>query len=83
MAQPNVPMSVSSSLTGYTDLAGSLGYNQRLSVRRADNVANTLANWGVPRSDMAVSGRGENDPGVPTALGVREPQNRRVEIVFP
>ena len=33
-------------------------------------------------SDMAVSGRGESDPRVPTPDGVREPQNRRVEIVF-
>ena len=43
--------------------------------------ANALANLGVARSDMAVAGRGENDPRVPTPLGVREPQNRRVEIV--
>jgi flagellar motor protein MotB len=32
---------------------------------------------------MVVTGRGMNDPRVPTAAGVREPQNRRVEIVFP
>jgi outer membrane protein OmpA-like peptidoglycan-associated protein len=32
---------------------------------------------------MMVSGRGKNDLRVPTADGVREPQNRRVEIVFP
>ena len=70
-------------VNGYTDLSGSPGYNQRLSVRRAANVANALARLGVARSDMAVSGRGENDPRVPTAPGVREPQNRRVEIVFP
>ena len=38
---------------------------------------------GVPRNDMMVSGRGKNDQRVPTADGVREPQNRRVEIVFP
>ena len=38
---------------------------------------------GVPRQAMVVSGRGENDKRVPTADGVREPQNRRVEIVFP
>ncbi len=75
--------SVRIQVTGYTDLSGSPGYNQRLSVRRANNVANALANMGVARSDMAVSGRGENDPRVPTAQGVREPQNRRVEIVFP
>lgn len=70
-------------VTGYTDLSGSAGYNQRLSVRRANNVASALAKLGVAHSDMAVSGRGENDPRVPTAPGVREPQNRRVEIVFP
>jgi hypothetical protein len=33
-------------------------------------------------SDMAVSGHGIDNPRIPTALGVREPQNRRVEIVF-
>jgi outer membrane protein OmpA-like peptidoglycan-associated protein len=70
-------------VTGYTDRSGSPGYNQRLSERRANNVANAMARMGVPRQQMAVSGRGENDNRVPTAPGVREPQNRRVEIVFP
>jgi hypothetical protein len=46
-------------------------------------VAGRLAALGVARSDMAVSGRSFNDLRVPTPLGVREPQNRRVEIVFP
>jgi OOP family OmpA-OmpF porin len=75
--------SVRLQVTGYTDLSGSAGYNQRLSVRRANNVANALASMGVARSDMAANGRGESDPRVPTPQGVREPQNRRVEIVFP
>ncbi|HEV8679056.1 MAG TPA: OmpA family protein [Stellaceae bacterium] len=70
-------------VTGYTDRSGSPGYNQRLSERRANNVANAMTRLGVPRQAMAVSGRGENDNRVPTADGVREPQNRRVEIVFP
>jgi OOP family OmpA-OmpF porin len=70
-------------VTGYADRSGSPGYNQRLSERRANAVANALAQQGVPRNDMMVSGRGENDNRVPTADGVREPQNRRVEIVFP
>jgi len=69
-------------VTGYADRSGSPGYNQRLSERRANNVANALTRSGVPRQQMAVSGRGENDNRVPTADGVREPQNRRVEIVF-
>jgi opacity protein-like surface antigen len=67
-------------VTGYTDRSGSPGYNQRLSERRANNVAKALAGMGVPREQMAVSGRGENDNRVPTADGVRDPQNRRVEI---
>ncbi|MGH7044896.1 MAG: OmpA family protein [Stellaceae bacterium] len=70
-------------VTGYTDLSGSAGYNQRLSERRANAVAVALERLGVPRNEMIVSGRGMNDPRVPTPLGVREPQNRRVEIVFP
>jgi len=75
--------SVRLQVTGYTDLSGSAGYNQRLSERRANAVANALATLGVARTDMAVVGRGMNDPRVPTAPGVREPQNRRVEILFP
>ncbi len=70
-------------VTGYTDRSGSPGYNQRLSERRANNVAKALAAQGVPPAQMVVSGRGENDNRVPTADGVREPQNRRVEIIAP
>jgi len=70
-------------VTGYADRSGSPGYNQRLSERRANNVSNALVRLGVPRQAQVVGGRGENDNRVPTADGVREPQNRRVEIVFP
>src|SRR6266446_3268103 len=75
--------SVRLQVTGYTDLSGSAGYNQRLSERRANAVAGALAALGVARNDMVVTGRGMNDPRVPTAPGVREPQNRRVAILFP
>jgi OmpA-OmpF porin, OOP family len=68
-------------VTGYTDTSGTAAYNQKLSVRRADNVAAALARAGVPRNELEVSGRGENDLRVPTPPGVREPHNRRVEIV--
>jgi outer membrane protein OmpA-like peptidoglycan-associated protein len=67
-------------VTGYTDRSGSAAYNQRLSERRANNVAKAMTALGVPQNQMIVSGRGENDNRVPTAAGVREPQNRRVEI---
>ncbi len=67
---------------GYTDLSGSAAYNQGLSVRRAQAVAAELARDGVPRAAIAVQGFGESDPLVPTAAGVREPQNRRVQIIL-
>jgi OmpA-OmpF porin, OOP family len=68
-------------VTGFTDTSGSADYNQRLSVRRANAVAAVLVQDGVPQNDLVVTGRGENDLRVPTPDGVREPQNRRVEIV--
>jgi opacity protein-like surface antigen len=68
-------------VNGYTDLSGSAAYNQRLSVRRAESVEAELVRDGVPKEEIVIRGFGENDPLVPTAPGVREPQNRRVEIV--
>jgi hypothetical protein len=45
-------------------------------------VANDLIRRGVPATDIATVGRGEEDL-VATADGVSEPRNRRVEIVVP
>jgi outer membrane protein OmpA-like peptidoglycan-associated protein len=69
--------------TGYTDLSGSASYNQKLSERRADTVKQELIRLGVPASAIVAIGRGESNPLVPTKDGVREPQNRRVEIEIP
>ena len=69
-------------VSGYTDRSGTVRYNQGLSVRRAQNVAAELVRLGVPRSAITAQGFGESNPLVPTANGVREPQNRRVEIVL-
>lgn len=70
-------------LNGYTDLAGTQEYNMKLSQRRATTVAEYLAHLGVPRPAMSVMWHGKEHPRVPTADGVRAPQNRRVEIVMP
>jgi outer membrane protein OmpA-like peptidoglycan-associated protein len=67
-------------VTGHTDKSGSNQYNLGLSQRRAEAVANLLASSGVPSSSINTAARGEEQPRVPTADGVREPQNRRVEI---
>ncbi len=69
-------------VNGYTDLSGTAAYNQRLSVRRAESVQAELVRDGVPRGAISIQGFGETHPLVPTAQGVREPQNRRVEIIL-
>ncbi len=69
-------------VNGYTDLSGTAAYNQRLSVRRAESVQAELVRDGVPRQEIMIHGFGETHPLVPTAQGVREPQNRRVEIIL-
>ncbi|HTR16791.1 MAG TPA: OmpA family protein [Acetobacteraceae bacterium] len=69
-------------VNGYTDLSGTAAYNQRLSVRRAQSVEAELIRDGVPRNEILIHGYGESNPLVPTAKGVREPQNRRVEIIL-
>jgi outer membrane protein OmpA-like peptidoglycan-associated protein len=70
------------SLTGYTDRSGTDQYNMRLSQKRADAVRASLVRDGVPANVITTSAKGEANPRVPTADGVREPQNRRVEIVM-
>ena len=70
-------------LTGHADRSGPDAYNVRLSQRRADAVKAELLKNGVPASEIATFAKGESQPLVPTADGVREPQNRRVQIVFP
>jgi outer membrane protein OmpA-like peptidoglycan-associated protein len=67
-------------VAGYADRSGSDSYNQGLSVRRANSVRQYLGPRSVPDSAMTVQGFGETNPRVPTADGVRELQNRRVEI---
>ena len=68
--------------TGHTDTSGPEAYNMALSLRRANAVKDALVREGVPAQAIAVIGRGEQGLLVQTADGVREPQNRRVEIVI-
>ena len=67
--------------TGHTDTSGSDAYNMALSLRRANAVKDSLVQNGVPAAAINAVGVGKAGLLVPTPDGVREPQNRRVEIV--
>ena len=69
-------------VNGYTDTSGKPTYNQDLSVRRAKAVAGELVRDGVPQDVINIQGFGETHQLVSTGPNVREPQNRRVEIVI-
>jgi outer membrane protein OmpA-like peptidoglycan-associated protein len=66
--------------TGHTDTSGSAEYNMGLSQRRANVVRDALMQNGVPAGAIVANGVGEQGLLVQTGDGVREPQNRRVEI---
>jgi OOP family OmpA-OmpF porin len=67
-------------VVGHTDRAGSDAYNERLSMRRGQAVADLMKAAGIPASIVAVSGKGESDLRVQTIDGERTPANRRVEV---
>lgn len=69
-------------VSGHTDTSGSAAFNDRLAQDRAELVAQEVLGLGVPERVVTVISYGERDPVVPTADGVSEPQNRRVEIVI-
>jgi outer membrane protein OmpA-like peptidoglycan-associated protein len=69
-------------VNGYADTSGTRQYNQSLSLRRARAVQAELVRDGVAQNVIAIQGFGDTNLLVPTGPGVREPQNRRVEIII-
>jgi outer membrane protein OmpA-like peptidoglycan-associated protein len=69
-------------VNGYADTSGTPQYNQGLSMRRAQAVAAELVKDGVNKSAIAIKAFGDTVLLVQTGPGVREPQNRRVEIII-
>ncbi|AWU97673.1 hypothetical protein DM194_25600 (plasmid) [Azospirillum ramasamyi] len=67
---------------GHTDTSGSPAYNQRLSVRRAEAVRQALIGLGTPANIISIEGVGENQLLVPTGPNVRDPSNRRAQIII-
>jgi outer membrane protein OmpA-like peptidoglycan-associated protein len=73
---------VSLDVVGHADRSGSDDYNMGLSERRANTVKGELVSLGVPESAISITWKGESEPLVATADGVREPQNRRASIAI-
>ena len=69
-------------LAGHTDRSGTTTYNEGLADRRNASVRSYLGGRGIPDGRISSEGFGESQPRVPTADGVRELQNRRVEITY-
>jgi outer membrane protein OmpA-like peptidoglycan-associated protein/outer membrane protein W len=68
--------------TGHADTAGPAPYNMALSERRAKAVKAALLKMGFKEDEIVVMYKGESEPLIATGDGVKEPQNRRVEIVM-
>jgi outer membrane protein OmpA-like peptidoglycan-associated protein len=69
-------------LAGHTDRSGSVQYNIGLAERRNASVRGYLTSHGISDTAITAQAFGESQPRVPTADGVRELQNRRVEITY-
>ncbi len=69
------------SLSGHTDRAGAGAYNNRLAERRVEAVANAMSKDGIADARVSFLYFGETLPAIQTKDGVREPRNRRVEVL--
>ncbi len=67
-------------INGHADRSGSDSYNMELSRKRAEFIRDELVSKGVAFTRISYFAFGESDPKIPTEDGIREPQNRRVEI---
>ena len=69
-------------IAGHTDTSGEVEYNQALSARRAEAVAQALVDLGISRNVIQTAGYGEYALATQTPDGVREPLNRRSVITI-
>ncbi|OBV09801.1 Peptidoglycan-associated protein [Erythrobacter dokdonensis DSW-74] len=69
-------------LAGHTDRSGSATYNVGLAERRNASVRSYMTGRGIPDARISSEAFGEAQPRVPTDDGVREAQNRRVEVTY-
>ena len=66
---------------GHTDYVGSVRYNEKLALSRANTVRDFLTKYGANAGQVAVSGQGEKDPAVPNTSKEGRFINRRVVMI--
>lgn len=69
-------------VVGYTCDLGPSGFNQKLSAKRAQRIANFIIAKGVPKSQVKVEGKGSQMPIEPNSSEANREENRRVEMAF-
>lgn len=68
------------SITGHTDAVGGPDFNQNLSERRAEAVADYLASRGIRRERLVVVGQGASKPVADNGTALGRERNRRIEL---
>ncbi len=68
---------------GHTDDVGGDDYNERLSLRRAQAVAQVLTEVGIPQANISVHGYGHSRPLTHSDIQAGRRENRRVAIIVP
>jgi outer membrane protein OmpA-like peptidoglycan-associated protein len=68
-------------VVGHTDAVGSDQANDALGQQRADTMRAALIGRGIASENVRAISRGKRALAIPTADGVAEPRNRRVEIL--
>jgi outer membrane protein OmpA-like peptidoglycan-associated protein len=69
-------------LTSHTDSSGSPAANRQMALRRAEAVRAVLTAHQVPARLIEIRTVGSERPRVRTPVNVREPRNRRVELLL-
>ncbi len=65
---------------GHTDTKGTIKYNMKLSIKRAEAIKDILLNLGIAKKNISVLGKGENELLVDTPDNTKHPANRRAEV---
>ncbi|TRO88012.1 OmpA family protein, partial [Glycocaulis profundi] len=79
---PTPPVRPPTTWAWATDTSGSAAYNMGLGERRANAVRDEMVRLGIPAGSISTQSFGQTRPAVDTGDGVREPLNRRSEVVI-